>query len=84
MCCYAPLASRTTSRSRAGPKVSTPYVLEWERIARSLLTRIQREVISRPSDAAMFDAPQNVTLQELKIESYFPLDDQTAFACEQL
>jgi hypothetical protein len=31
-----------------------------------------------------FDAPQNITLQELKIESYFPLDDETAAACETL
>ncbi len=31
-----------------------------------------------------FDAPQNVTLEELKIESYFPLDDATARTCERL
>jgi transcriptional regulator with XRE-family HTH domain len=31
-----------------------------------------------------FDAPQNVTLEELKIESFFPLDDATAHACETL
>ena len=120
-------------RALFDPRLARPYVVEWERIARSLLTRIQREVISRPSDAALstllhdllaypevpasfrqpdltvaseptlsvrlrkgdrelaflttvtqFDAPQNVTLQELKIESYFPLDDQTALACETL
>jgi transcriptional regulator with XRE-family HTH domain len=29
----------------------------------------------------MFSAPQNVTLEELRIESYFPLDDATARAC---
>lgn len=28
-----------------------------------------------------FSAPQNVTLDELQIESYFPLDDQTHRAC---
>lgn len=31
-----------------------------------------------------FNAPQNVTLEELRIESYFPLDDQTRTLCEQL
>jgi transcriptional regulator with XRE-family HTH domain len=29
----------------------------------------------------VFNAPQNVTLEELRIESYFPLDDATAKAC---
>lgn len=120
-------------RSLFDPRLGRPYVLEWARIAGSLLTRVQREVISRPSDVALssllrellaypevpasfrqpdltavseptlsirlrkherelaflttvtqFDAPQNITLQELKIESYFPLDDQTASACEKL
>lgn len=31
-----------------------------------------------------FSAPQNVTLEELRIESYFPLDDATARFCEEL
>lgn len=31
-----------------------------------------------------FNAPQNVTLEELRIESYFPLDDQTRSLCEEL
>lgn len=31
-----------------------------------------------------FDAPQNVTLDELRIESYYPVDDATARACEAL
>jgi transcriptional regulator with XRE-family HTH domain len=31
-----------------------------------------------------FSAPQNVTLDELRIESYYPLDDATAAACEAL
>jgi hypothetical protein len=31
-----------------------------------------------------FSAPQNVTIEELKIESYFPLDDRTVRACEKL
>ena len=31
-----------------------------------------------------FNAPQNVTLEELRIESYFPLDDHTRSICEEL
>ncbi len=31
-----------------------------------------------------FSAPQQITLDELRIESYFPLDDQTRLACERL
>lgn len=32
----------------------------------------------------VFDAPQNVTLDEIRIESYFPLDDRTARACSEI
>ena len=32
----------------------------------------------------VFNAPQNVTLEEMCIESYFPLDDETARACENM
>ncbi|MES2934401.1 MAG: helix-turn-helix domain-containing protein [Pseudomonadota bacterium] len=32
----------------------------------------------------VFSAPQQVTLDELRIESYFPLDDATRRSCEQL
>jgi hypothetical protein len=31
----------------------------------------------------MFSAPAEVTLQELRIESWFPLDDATAVACRR-
>jgi transcriptional regulator with XRE-family HTH domain len=31
-----------------------------------------------------FNAPQNVTVEELRIESYFPLDEATERACERL
>jgi transcriptional regulator with XRE-family HTH domain len=36
------------------------------------------------STVTHFDAPQNVTLEELKIEAFYPLDDATARACEEL
>ena len=32
----------------------------------------------------VFSAPQNVTLDELQIESYFPLDEQTDAICHRL
>jgi transcriptional regulator with XRE-family HTH domain len=32
----------------------------------------------------VFNAPQNVTLDELRIESYFPLDDATRRTCEAM
>jgi hypothetical protein len=32
----------------------------------------------------VFNAPQNVTLEELCIESYYPTDDATTEACERL
>jgi len=32
----------------------------------------------------VFNAPQNVTLEELCLESYFPLDEATARACERI
>jgi transcriptional regulator with XRE-family HTH domain len=32
----------------------------------------------------VFSAPQNVTLEEIAIESYFPLDEETAAVCEKL
>jgi hypothetical protein len=31
-----------------------------------------------------FNAPQNVTLEEVRIESYFPADDATVSSCERL
>ncbi len=31
-----------------------------------------------------FSAPQHITLEELRLESYFPMDDQTRLACERL
>lgn len=31
-----------------------------------------------------FDAPQNVTLEEVRIESYFPADERTARTCAEL
>ena len=31
-----------------------------------------------------FAAPQQITLEELRIESYFPVDEATRLACERL
>lgn len=115
------------------PRLARPFVLDWPLVARTLLSRLHREVLERPNDAALgallrslldlpdvprdwqapdlaapsepilpirlrrddlslaflttvtvFNAPQNVTVEELRIECYFPLDDETRRACEAL
>jgi transcriptional regulator with XRE-family HTH domain len=112
------------------PRLMRPFVVEWEQVARTFLSRLHREVLARPEDTELsallrsmfeypsvpaqwrhpdfslpseptltlrlrrddlelaffttvtvFNAPQNVTLEELAIESYFPLDDATTAAC---
>ena len=120
-------------RALMDPRLARPFIVDWERTARLLLSRIHRESLQRPSDGPMaglledlvaypdvpaslrqpdfslpsdatftvrlrrgdlnlaflttltvFNAPQNVTLDELKLESYFPLDEATARACQRL
>jgi transcriptional regulator with XRE-family HTH domain len=115
------------------PELARSFVVDWERVARALLSRAHREALAHPGDGSLgalvrsiceypdvpesfrqpdfsspseptlafrlrrddldlaflttvtvFNAPQNVTLDELRIESYFPLDDATARACERL
>jgi len=115
------------------PRLARRFVLDWERLARTLLSRLHREALERGNDSELkallrslfeyadipvdwqrpdlstpsepcltlrvrrgdlelaflttltvFSAPQNVTLEELRIESYFPLDDRTRHACEAL
>jgi transcriptional regulator with XRE-family HTH domain len=115
------------------PRLARPFVADWERTARALVTRLHRESLARPEDGRLsellrevfrfpdvpesfrqpdftlpsepmlplrlgrdglqvaflttltvFDAPQNVTLDEVRIESYFPLDEATEAACERL
>jgi transcriptional regulator with XRE-family HTH domain len=120
-------------RALFDPRLGRPYVIEWERVARALLSRLHREALGRPGDSELaslvhglleypdvpesfrqpdfsqpsepiltirlragdldlaflttvtvFNAPQNVTLEEVRLESYFPLDEATTRACEQL
>ncbi len=115
------------------PRQARPFIVNWERAARMILTRLQREVLHHPEDSerhdlleellsypgvpehwrqpdlasgndatftvqlqrdglrlgflttlTVFSAPQNVTLEELRIESYFPLDPETQMLCEGL
>lgn len=115
------------------PRLARSAVVDWERTARTLVSRLHRESLARPGDVDLaavarslleypgvpaafrqpdfsapsdpvivlrlrvedatlaflstitaFSAPQNVTLEELRIESYFPLDAATARACERL
>jgi transcriptional regulator with XRE-family HTH domain len=119
-------------RALMDPRLTRPFVADWERTARMLLARIHRESLQHPSDGPLvalvedlmaypdipesvrqpdlslpsdatftlrlrrddlelaflttmtvFNAPQNVTLDELRIESYFPLDDATARVCDR-
>jgi len=115
------------------PRGMRPFVLEWERVARGMIARLQREALHRSGDARLaaqlerifelpgvaaewrqpdlstqsdptlsirlrrgelavgffttitvFSAPHQVTLEELRIESAFPLDDQTRRTCERV
>ena len=124
---------RNTLKLVFDPNLLRPFVVEWERVARVLLGRIQREMLHRRRDAGLsalistlcaypgvpedwrlpdltepsnatldvqfdyggqrlgflttltvFQAPQNVALDELRIESYFPLDDETDRLCQTL
>jgi transcriptional regulator with XRE-family HTH domain len=124
---------RNTMKLVFDPKLLRPYISDWERTARLLLGRLQREALYRrrdhglqqllttlcayegvpqgwrtpdleaPSEATLnlrfewagqrigflttltvFQAPQNVSLEELQIESYFPLDDATEEVCRML
>lgn len=110
-----------------------PYIVDWDRAARFMVARIQRELLHRPGDDALhlllskllayegvpqswrdtdfaipsepalslcfakgdlqlgffttltvFQAPQNAALEELHIESYFPLDEATEQLCATL
>lgn len=115
------------------PRLSRSFVVDWEKTARALVSRLHREVLAQPESEALqtllaslfefpgvpetwrqpdfgsesepimvlrlrkddlelaflttvtaFNAPQNVTLEELRIESYFPLDAPTRVACEAM
>jgi transcriptional regulator with XRE-family HTH domain len=115
------------------PRLCRSFIVDWERTARSLVSRLHREAIERPSDEGLsalvnsifdypgvprafrqpdfstpseptltvrlrrgglelaflttltvFNAPQSVALEDLRIESYFPLDDATERACRQM
>ena len=108
------------------PQAMRPFVIDWEMVARTLLSRLCREALHRAEDEGLrglierlfalpgvnaawrqpdfstlspatlqlrlrrdehelgflttittFSAPQNVTLDELQFESYFPLDEAT-------
>lgn len=112
------------------PRLARAAIVDWERTARALLSRLYRESIGDPeltglvralleypdvpssfrypdfslpseptmvlrlrvdgeelsflTTMTMFSAPQNVTLDELRIETYFPLDDATVAACARM
>jgi transcriptional regulator with XRE-family HTH domain len=115
------------------PRLTRPFLVDWEAVARTMLQRVHREVLARPSDAnlvtilqelfsypdvpegwrepdlsstceptctlrfktgslelsflstlTVFNVPQDVTVEEIRIESYFALDEATVRACERL
>jgi transcriptional regulator with XRE-family HTH domain len=115
------------------PRLMRPFVLDWEALAHSMVSRLHRENLTRGGDerlvarlehafsfpgvrrswshpdfsrpaeptltvraargdrqigflvaATTFTAPQQVELEELRIESCFPLDARTRTLCEQL
>jgi transcriptional regulator with XRE-family HTH domain len=49
-----------------------------------LRLRLDEHVLAFFTAVTTFSAPQNVTLDELRIESYFPLDAETAAMCRRL
>lgn len=110
-----------------------PFVVEWGKVARSMVARLHRECLERGNDdrlatllervlaypdvpaawrhpdlstdvgatqtvrlargdlrvgfliaITVFSSPQQVTLEELRVESCFPLDDETRRVCEHL
>ncbi len=114
------------------PRLLRPSVVDWEKVARSMMARLHRESLRRREDLRLstlvehvlelpgvprefrqpdfaaeiapiftfqlrrdgfelsfltamttFTAPQQVTLEELRIESLFPLDEATRIACEE-
>jgi MmyB-like transcription regulator ligand binding domain len=52
----------------------------------TLILRFRREALELAflTTLTVLNAPQNVTLEELSIESYFPLDGATAERCAEL
>jgi hypothetical protein len=51
----------------------------------TLSLRLRRDALDLAflTTLTVFSAPQNIALEELRIESYFPLDEATARACER-
>lgn len=115
------------------PRLARPFIVEWNTVARFMLSRVNRELLERPHDSALaacahrarsypdvpeawstvdlseqsspalvarlkrdeldlrflttitlLNAPQNIMLEELRIDSYYPLDEATAVACRRI
>lgn len=125
-----PAARPNAYRLLFDPALGRPFVADWPRAGRALLSRLHREALHRPEDGSLhelveallaypdvpetwrqpdfsipnlptyalqldmggqalrflttvtaFNAPSNVTLEELRIESWFPLDPATDAVC---
>jgi transcriptional regulator with XRE-family HTH domain len=115
------------------PKLMRPYITDWPRLARTMLTKLQREALARPADSSIpalitelcnhpgvpehwrepaldlpvtptlefeavrddervrflttvtvFNAALDVALDELQLESFFPVDEATEALCRKL
>jgi DNA-binding XRE family transcriptional regulator len=115
------------------PRLARPFIADWAKVARALVSRLHRETLLYPTNTELltllrslfeypdvpeqwrqpdfsvpneptltirlqrgdlslaflttvtsFNAPGNVTLEELAIESYYPLDPQTEATCHRL
>jgi transcriptional regulator with XRE-family HTH domain len=120
-------------RAAFDPRLMRPFVIDWPRLARATLARLQREALNRPNDddlralidevlqypgvpgdwrqpdlsttaaltltfalardalqleflatITVFNDPRDVTLEELKLASYFPVDARTEAYCKAL
>ena len=120
-------------RAAFDPRLMRPFVLDWPRLARATLARLQREALSRPHDdglrilidealrypgvpkdwrrpdlsasteptltfavardalrleffttTTVFSDPRDVTLEELKFASHFPVDARAEAHCRAL
>ena len=68
-----------------------PCVDNWEAAAQALVRRVHREAVGGALDetglfavVTVLGTPQDITLQELRVECFFPLDDATATAARQV
>ncbi|MDB4976980.1 MAG: Transcriptional regulator, Cro/CI family protein [Myxococcaceae bacterium] len=82
------LLARCAARLQAYPNVPKAWsVLDFsEPVAPALVLHLRRDSLELRflTTITTLNAPQNVTLEELRIDTYYPLDDATTEACQRL